>query len=113
MFPVFFLNYNLIFILIKSDIRQLRRRLFHCQGRTPLYFQTRFARIPLQDIQARHNNTKGNSNLPTTLNRQINRNSPTKRPLSLSDQNKTHRTAYTTTYLDKDITLITKTRHTT
>ena len=90
----------------------MRRRLIHCQGRTPFYFQARFGYIPAQELEDRHKNTKRNPNLRGTNNPQTNRKLITNRPLSLSDQNKTARTAYTSVFFDKD-QLVTKTRHTT
>jgi hypothetical protein len=89
----------------------LRRRLIHCQGRTPSYFQARFAQIP-QELEDRPNNTKRNPNLIGTNNHQTNRKILTKRPISLSDQYKTPRTGYTSVLLDKD-QFVTRTRHTT
>ncbi len=90
----------------------MRRRLIHCQGRTPSYFQARFAQIPPQELEDRHNNTKQNPNLTATINQQTNRKIKANRPISLSDQYKTPRTAYTSVFLEKDH-LPAKTRHTT
>ena len=89
----------------------MRRRLIHCQGRKHSCFQTRFAQIP-QELEARPNKAKRNSNLIGVNNLQANRKTPSNRPNSLSDQNKTPRTGYTSVLVDKDH-LVTKTRHTT
>ena len=89
----------------------MRRRLLHCQGRTHSYFQTRFAQTP-QELEARPNKSKRNSNLIGVNNLQVNRKTLSNRPISLSDQNKTPRTGYTSVLVDKDH-LLTKTRHTT
>ncbi|CAF3978467.1 unnamed protein product, partial [Rotaria sp. Silwood1] len=96
----------------RSDIRQLSRRLIHCQGRTPIYYQARFAKNHLEEpVDGLHNSKR---NLPCTVvkNPRICEKLNTKRPLSLTDQNKFYRTKYTTNILDKDH-FITKTRHTT
>ncbi len=89
----------------------MRRRLIHCQNRTPFYFQTHFPRVPQQDLEDYLNNPKETPKLSGTINKRINKNLTRKRPVSLTDQNKTHRTAYTNIFLDKDN--ITRTRHTT
>lgn len=90
----------------------MRRRLIHCESRTPFYFQARFARIPPQDLEDHQKKLKGNPKLIGPTNQRINRNLTTRRPISLTDQNKTAKTGFTSVFLDKD-NPITKTRHTT
>ncbi|CAF0972165.1 unnamed protein product [Rotaria sordida] len=93
----------------RSDIRQLGRRLIHCQGRTPIYFQARFAKNHPQELVDYFHNAKQG---PTPINPQICRKLNTKRPVSLTDQNTLYRTKYTNSLLGNDH-LITKARHTT
>ncbi len=85
----------------------MRRRLIHCQGRKSFSIQARFARIPPQEVEDRLKRPKGNADLPGAINKK----STPKRPVSLSDSNKTPRTVYSNMDLNKD-NLITKIRHT-
>ncbi len=89
----------------------MRRRLIHCQARTPPYFHEQFVRTPKGREDLRHK-VNGNLNLKGTTNKLTNRQLPTQRPVSLSDQNKFPRTAYASSFPSKDHTL-NKTRHTT
>lgn len=96
----------------RSDIRQLRRRLFHCQGRAPLYFQARFTRVHREHPNDQCKNLQEIPNLLNSSHQRTTRKLSTQRPVSLTDQIKKHRTPYTNVYADKD-NLITITRHTT
>jgi hypothetical protein len=90
----------------------LRRRLIHCETRTPFYFQAKPPRPPSAKLNQRQNNVKENLNLTRPMNQRIDRKLVTKRPLSLTDQNKFYRTTYTNSFTGIDHS-ITKTRHTT
>ena len=89
----------------------MRRRLIHCQGRTPSYFQKQFVRTPKRPEDRIHK-PNGNPNLKETINKQPDRQQITKRPVSLSDQNKFPRTPHSSSFISKDH-INTKTRHTT
>jgi len=90
----------------------LRRRLIHCQGRKPFYFQAHFAKTASQELEDHFNNTKENPNLTGIIDQRMNRKLSIKRPSSLTDQNRMPRTAYTNIFFDKD-NRTTRTRHTT
>jgi hypothetical protein len=85
----------------------LRRRLIHCQRRTPSYFQARFDRAPPHELEERLHNKKGNKNLIDASNIKT----TTRRPVSLTDPNKHQRSVFTTSTLGKDH--VSKIRHTT
>ena len=90
----------------------MRRRLIHCETRTRSYSQAKSTRPPPAKLNQRQNNVKENVNLTRPMNQRIDRKLITKRPLSLTDQNKFYRTTYTNSSTGIDHT-ITKTRHTT
>ncbi|CAF4060930.1 unnamed protein product [Adineta steineri] len=94
----------------RSDIHQLRRRLIHCRGSTQTYYQTKSARTQ-KGVQDRLK-AKRNPNLTGAKNQRLHQKQSSPQPLSLTDQNKTPRTANTSVFPSKDV-LITKTRHTT
>ncbi|CAF3335476.1 unnamed protein product [Rotaria sp. Silwood1] len=56
--------YGFANIRFRSDIRQIRHCILHCQGRTSFYYRTRFARTPSYELR----NSKMNRNL-STINR--------------------------------------------
>ncbi|CAF1077420.1 unnamed protein product [Rotaria magnacalcarata] len=106
----------------RSDIRQLIRRLIHCQARNPVYFEARFAKNKPQVLANCPNKTNRQLNVTAITNRQLNaiaiknqnttRKLNAKQPLSLTDQNKFYRNNYSTSIIAND-QFITKVRHTT
>ncbi|UJR22842.1 hypothetical protein I4U23_025872 [Adineta vaga] len=95
----------------RSDIRQLRRRLIHCQGRSPSHYQSQPIRN-LKGLEDRLYKKKGIPNNSGSNTQRILTQQTSRRPLSLTDQNKVPRTIYTNSLPSKDI-MLTKTRHTT
>ncbi|CAF4304982.1 unnamed protein product [Rotaria sp. Silwood2] len=55
--------YGFANIRFRSDIRQIRHCILHCQGRTSFYYRTRFARTPTHEHQGRPQDSKMNQNL--------------------------------------------------
>ncbi|CAF3331254.1 unnamed protein product [Rotaria socialis] len=98
----------------RIDIRQLTRRLIHCQARNPVYFEARFAKnkppVPANCLNKsnRQLNATAITNQNTAKTKRLN----AKGPLSLTDKNKFHRNNYSSSVIAKD-QLVTKVRHTT
>lgn len=83
-------------LLLKSDIRQLRHRLLHCQVRSPHYFRTSFTRGPQQELEDRKRDSKIKQNL-------IPANRPSTSPLQGSSSDpKQNRTVMTAILIAKE-----------
>ena len=106
---------NLLMVFpFQSDLRQLRRRLFHCQGQPPFYFQARFGRQAPQVLEDRLHYVNVKASPITPADQRTQRLQTTKRSSALFEPNKGQRTAFTTVsaFSEKDH-VVTKQRHTT
>ena len=101
-----------VICFFQSDIRQLTRRLIHCQARNPVYFQARFAQNKQPILADRLNKTNRQLNVTAVTNQHTARKLNAKRPISLTDQNKFYRNNYSTSFIGND-QFVTKARHTT
>ncbi|CAF0887879.1 unnamed protein product [Adineta ricciae] len=95
----------------RSDIRQLRRRLIHCQARTPSYLQSQPLRTG-KDVQDRPLKQKCTPNLTASKTPRILIQPKYRRPISLSEQNRVPRPMYSFNLSTKDV-MFSSARHTT